>query len=155
MRILKKYPNRRLYDTQESEYVTLEDVRKMVLGKDPIQVIDSKTGNDLTRSVLLQIISEQESEGHEPVLTNHVLEQIIRFYGDQMQGYLSRYLETALKTFIEQRAIYDKRMRGVLNANPMKFVQQLADQNLSFVKSFLAGESSNKRSSQDTSEKNN
>ena len=72
MRILKKYPNRRLYDTEQSQYVTLDDVRKMILGKDPVKVLDSKTGKDLTRSVLLQIIAEQEAEGHEPLLTNRV-----------------------------------------------------------------------------------
>src|SRR4029434_892892 len=85
VRILKKYPNRRLYDTEKSEYVTLDDVRKMILGKDTVKVLDSKTGRDLTRSVLLQIIAEQEAEGHEPLLTNRVLEQVGRFYCDRMQ----------------------------------------------------------------------
>lgn len=137
MRILKKYPNRRLYDTQESVYVTLDDVRKMVLEKDPVQILDSKSGKDLTRSVLLQIISEQEAEGHEPLLTNRVLQQIIRFYGDSMQGVLSRYLEQSIMTFLDQQEMYQRRMREVLNANPLKLMQRLADQNISFLRSML------------------
>ena len=139
MRILKKYPNRRLYDTQESAYVTLEDVRAMVLAKDPVQVIDSKTGKDLTRSVLLQIIAEQEAAGHEPLLTNKVLEQVIRFYGDSMQGVLGRYLEQSIMTFLEQQELYQRRMREVLNANPLKLVQKMADQNINFLRSLVQG----------------
>jgi polyhydroxyalkanoate synthesis repressor PhaR len=136
---LKKYPNRRLYDTQKSAYVTLEDVRKMILTKDPVKVVDSKSGRDLTRSVLLQIIAEQEAEGHEPLLTNKVLEQVIRFYGDSMQGVLSRYLEQSMFTFLEQQELYQRRMREVLNANPIKLMQRLADQNISFLRSLLPG----------------
>ncbi len=139
MRILKKYPNRRLYDTQQSEYVTLDNVRKMILGKDPVKVLDSKTGKDLTRSVLLQIIGEQEAEGHEPLLTNRVLEQIVRFYGDSMQSVLSRYLEQSIMTFLEQQELYQRRMREVLNANPLKLMQRLADQNINFLRSLLPG----------------
>ena len=104
MHILKKYPNRRLYDTEKSVYVTLEDVRRMILAKDPVKVLDSKTGKDLTRSVLLQIIAEQEAEGHEPLLTNKVLEQVVRFYGDSMQGVLGRYLEQSIMTFYRNMA---------------------------------------------------
>lgn len=139
MRILKKYPNRRLYDTEKSEYVTLDDVRKMILGNDPIKVLDSKTGKDLTRSVLLQIIAEQEAEGHEPLLTNRVLEQVVRFYGDSMQSVLSRYLEQSIMTFLEQQELYQRRMRDVLNASPLKLMQRLADQNINFLRSLLPG----------------
>ena len=139
MRILKKYPNRRLYDTEQSEYVTLDNVRKMILGKDPVKVLDSKTGKDLTRSVLLQIIAEQEAEGHEPLLTNRVLEQMVRFYGDSMQSVLSRYLEQSIMTFLEQQELYQRRMREVLNANPLKLMQRLADQNINFLRSLLPG----------------
>jgi len=137
VRILKKYPNRRLYDTEQSQYVTLDDVRKMILGKDPVKVLDSKTGKDLTRSVLLQIIAEQEAEGHEPLLTNRVLEQVVRFYGDSMQSVLSRYLEQSIMTFLEQQELYQRRMREVLNANPLKLMQRLADQNINFLRSLL------------------
>src|SRR5262245_1201053 len=139
LRILKKYPNRRLYDTESSTYVTLEDVRKMILKKDPVKVVDSRSGHDLTRAVLLQIIAEQEAEGHEPLLTNKVLEQVIRFYGDSMQGVLSRYLEQSMFTFLEQQDLYQRRMREVLNSNPLKLMQRLADQNIAFLRSLLPG----------------
>ncbi|MEE4298682.1 MAG: polyhydroxyalkanoate synthesis repressor PhaR [Pseudomonadales bacterium] len=140
MRILKKYPNRRLYDTRDSVYVTLEDVRQMVLANETIKVVDSKTGNDLTRAVLLQIIAEQEGEGHEPLLTNRVLQQLIRFYGDSMQGVLSRYIEQSVMIFLEQQELYQRRMRDVLSATPVKMVQRIADQNLAFWRSIMRGE---------------
>ena len=140
MRILKKYPNRRLYDTEESVYVTLEDVRQMVLKNISVQVVDSKSGADLTRSVLLQIIAEQEGEGHEPLLTNRVLQQLIRFYGNSMQGVLSRYIEQSVMIFLEQQELYQKRMRDVLSASPVKLVQRIADQNISFWRSIMKGE---------------
>ena len=89
MRILRKYTNRRLYDTSRSCYVTLEDVKELVLSSEAFQVLDSKTGNDLTRNILLQIISEQEGEGHGTLLTIQVLQQLIRFYGDSMQGMMN------------------------------------------------------------------
>jgi polyhydroxyalkanoate synthesis repressor PhaR len=107
--------------------------------KEPVKVVDSKTGHDLTRAVLLQIISEQEAEGHEPLLTNKVLEQIVRFYGDSMQGVLSRYLEQSVFTFLEQQDLYQRRMREVLNANPLKLMQRLADQNIAFLRSLIPG----------------
>ena len=141
MRILKKYPNRRLYDTRDSVYVTLEDVRQMVLVNESIKVVDSKTEADLTRSVLLQIIAEQEGEGHEPLLTNRVLQQLIRFYGDSMQGVLSRYIEQSVMIFLEQQEMYQRRMRDVLNASPVKLVQKIADQNISFWRGVMKGES--------------
>ena len=140
MRLLKKYPNRRLYDTQDSVYVTLEDVRQMVLANESIKVIDSKSGNDLTRSVLLQIIAEQEGEGHEPLLTNRVLQQLIRFYGDSMQGLLSRYIEQSVMIFLQQQELYQRRMRDVLSASPLKLVQRFADQNISFWRNLVRPE---------------
>jgi polyhydroxyalkanoate synthesis repressor PhaR len=140
VRILKKYPNRRLYDTRDSVYVTLEDVRQMVLANQSVKVVDSKTGNDLTRSVLLQIIAEQEGEGHEPLLTNRVLQQLIRFYGNSMQGLLSRYIEQSVMVFLEQQELYQRRMRDVLNASPLKLVQRFADQNVSFWRGLVKNE---------------
>ncbi|MFB3105147.1 MAG: polyhydroxyalkanoate synthesis regulator DNA-binding domain-containing protein, partial [Pseudomonadales bacterium] len=84
MHHLKKYPNRRLYDTTDSQYVTIEDVRKLIVEGESVHVEESKVGTDITRAVLMQILSEQEAEGHEPVLTNRAIEQIIRFYGDRL-----------------------------------------------------------------------
>lgn len=92
MRIIKKYPNRRLYDTETSTYITLADVKQLVLDATPFQVVDAKTSEDLTRSILLQIILELESEGV-PMFSADTLKQIIRFYGHAMQGVMGSYLE--------------------------------------------------------------
>ena len=100
MRVLKKYPNRRLYDTQTSSYITLADVKGMVLAAQDFEVRDAKTGEDLTRSILLQIILEEESGGV-PMFSTPMLGQIIRFYGHSMQGMMGAMLEKNLQTFVE------------------------------------------------------
>lgn len=99
-RLIKKYPNRRLYDTQASAYITLGDVKSLVMDQASFQVVDAKSGEDLTRSILLQIILEEEGGGT-PILSSQVLEQIIRFYGHAMQGFLGTFLERNLQTFID------------------------------------------------------
>ena len=99
-RILKKYPNRRLYDTQLSSYITLADVKAMVLAAEHFEVRDAKTGEDLTRSILLQIILEEESGGV-PIFSAAMLSQVIRFYGHSMQGMMGSYLEKNLQTFTD------------------------------------------------------
>lgn len=93
MRVLKKYPNRRIYDTETSKFVALADIRQMIVDRDSIQVLHSKTGKDLTRSVLMQVITEMEQEGHASLLTNRVLEELIRFYGDKIVAMMGPYLE--------------------------------------------------------------
>jgi len=93
MRLLKKYPNRRIYDPETSSFVALAEIREMIIERQSIQVVHSKTGKDLTRSVLMQIITEMEAEGHESLLTNRVLEELIRFYGDKMVAMMGPYLE--------------------------------------------------------------
>jgi len=132
MREFKKYPNRRLYDIEESKYVTVEDIRKLVLKGEVIRVLDSKTDKDLTRSVLLQIITEQESEGHEPILTNRVLEQLIRFYGAPMQNVVSKYIEQSIKTFLEHEQNYRQRMQDFSPADPMGLMRKALEQNMEF-----------------------
>ena len=99
-RVLKKYPNRRLYDTRSSSYITLADVKDMVLKLEDFEVRDAKTGEDLTRSILLQIILEEESGGV-PMFSAQMLAQMIRFYGHSMQGMMGAYLEKNLQTFVE------------------------------------------------------
>ncbi|MBX3642453.1 MAG: polyhydroxyalkanoate synthesis repressor PhaR [Rubrivivax sp.] len=99
-RVLKKYPNRRLYDTRSSSYITLADVKSMVLKLEDFEVRDAKTGEDLTRSILLQIILEEESGGV-PMFSAQMLAQMIRFYGHSMQGMMGAYLEKNLQTFVE------------------------------------------------------
>ena len=131
MRILRKYTNRRLYDTSRSCYVTLEDVKELVLSSEAFQVLDSKTGNDLTRNILLQIISEQEGDGHGTLLTNQVLQQLIRFYGDSMQGMMSQYLEQSIASFLEHQDRIKEQMQTMMGvANPLTMMNSLADRNM-------------------------
>ena len=103
MILVKKYPNRRLYDTQLSSYITLTDVKAMVLSGERFEVRDAKTGDDLTRSILLQIILEEETGGV-PIFSAPMLSQIIRFYGHAMQGMMGSYLEKNLQTFTDIQA---------------------------------------------------
>jgi polyhydroxyalkanoate synthesis repressor PhaR len=99
-RVLKKYPNRRLYDTRSSSYITLADVKDMVLKLEDFEVRDAKSGEDLTRSILLQIILDEETGGV-PMFSSQMLAQMIRFYGHSMQGMMGAYLEKNLQTFVE------------------------------------------------------
>ncbi len=112
MRVLKKYPNRRLYDTQLSTYITLADVKAMVLGGGEFEVRDAKTGEDLTRSILLQIILEEETGGV-PIFSAPMLSQLIRFYGHAMQGMMGSYLEKNLQTFTEIQARLAEQSKGL------------------------------------------
>jgi polyhydroxyalkanoate synthesis repressor PhaR len=108
VRLIKKYPNRRLYDTQTSSYITLADVKELVLKHEDFQVVDAKSGEDLSRQILLQIILEEESTGA-PMFSHDVLTQFIRFYGDAMQGIMGNYLERNIQAFLEiQKSIQDQ-----------------------------------------------
>jgi polyhydroxyalkanoate synthesis repressor PhaR len=108
LRLIKKYPNRRLYDTATSSYITLTDVKALVLEQVPFKVVDAKTSEDLTRSILLQIILEEESAGA-PMFSSDMLSQIIRFYGNAMQGMMGNYLEKNIQTFMEiQRKLQEQ-----------------------------------------------
>ena len=111
-RILKKYPNRRLYDTQLSSYITLADVKTMVLSGERFEVRDAKTGEDLTRSILLQIILEEETGGV-PIFSAPMLSQLIRFYGHSMQGMMGSYLEKNLQTFTDIQARLAEQSKGL------------------------------------------
>jgi len=99
-RLIKKYPNRRLYDTQTSTYVTLSDIKSLVMGNEVFKVVDAKTEEDLTRNILLQIILEEEAGGA-PVFSTQMLSQIIRFYGNSMQGLMGNYLEKTMQSFVD------------------------------------------------------
>ena len=117
-RIIKKYPNRRLYDTETSSYITLADVKKLVLEQVDFKVEDAKSNDDLTRSILLQIILEEESAGA-PMFSSDMLSQIIRFYGNAMQGMMGSYLEKNIHTFIEIQKRLQDQSRQVYGENPM------------------------------------
>jgi polyhydroxyalkanoate synthesis repressor PhaR len=111
-RILKKYPNRRLYDTQTSSYITLADVKQMVLAGTEFEVRDAKTGEEITRSILLQIILEEETGGV-PMFSTQMLSQIIRFYGHTMQGFMGTYLEKNIQTFAELQNRLAEQSKGL------------------------------------------
>jgi polyhydroxyalkanoate synthesis repressor PhaR len=117
-RLIKKYPNRRLYDTATSSYITLADVKKLVLEQVPFRVIDAKSNEDLTRSILLQIILEEEGAGA-PMFSSDMLSQIIRFYGNAMQGMMGTYLEKNIQTFMEIQRRLQEQSIGKLGDNPM------------------------------------
>ena len=129
-RILKKYPNRRLYDTETSSYITLADVKKMVLGGQNFVVRDAKTAEDLTRSILLQIILEEETGGV-PMFSAQSLAQIIRFYGNAMQGMMGSYLEHNLQAFTDIQARVAEQSKGLYDAkavSPELWTQFVAGQ---------------------------
>jgi polyhydroxyalkanoate synthesis repressor PhaR len=102
VRLIKKYPNRRLYDTQASAYITLSDVKKMIVQSLPVKVLDAKTDEDLTRSIFLQIILEEEAGG-QPIFSEAMLEQMVRFYGHSMQSMMGSYLEKTMQVFVEMQ----------------------------------------------------
>ena len=129
-RIIKKYPNRRLYDTEVSRYVTLEDVRNLVLEETAFQIRDARTNEDLTRSILLQIIMEQEADG-EPMFSEQVLVNIIRSYGDSLQGMMASYLERSLNLFVEQQARIQNQMTTMMGGDPLSMMREITERNLS------------------------
>ncbi len=124
-RLIKKYPNRRLYDTEESKYITLSQLRHLLIQGAAIKVIDSTTEEDITRNILLQIILESESGG-EPLFTANMLAQIIRFYGGTMQGIFGRYLEQSLSYFTQQQ----EQFKNSLGEDPFNAMTQMAQQNM-------------------------
>jgi polyhydroxyalkanoate synthesis repressor PhaR len=115
-RLIKKYPNRRLYDTRTSSYITLADVKELVLAREEFQVVDAKTGEDLTRSILLQIILEEEAGGA-PMFTSDLLSHMIRFYGNATQGMMGKYLENNIKAFTEMQAKLQDQARAIYGEN--------------------------------------
>ncbi|GAB2570252.1 polyhydroxyalkanoate synthesis repressor PhaR [Dyella jejuensis] len=137
-RIIKKYPNRRLYDTEISSYITLEEVRQLVLDNEHFEVRDAKSGEDLTRSVLLQIISEHEEKG-QPMLSPQLLSQIIRFYGDSLQGFMGPYLERSLQVFLDQQQQFRTQLNSLMGQTPWSLLNELTERNLDVWKSMQRG----------------
>ena len=127
-RLIKKYANRRLYDSTESRHVTLEDIRKMIVSGAKVKVVDDKSGEDLTRAVLLQVIAEQDQYGT-PVLSTELLEAIIRFYGNPVQEMLTKYMEQSVGTLVRQQESMRAEMSKAL-AGPMAPLAEFARQNM-------------------------
>lgn len=131
VRLINKYPNRRLYDTVISRYITLEEIRDLVIENIPFRVEDKRTKDDITRSILLQVIMEQEEKGT-PILSKDVLLHIIRFYGDSMQNSVSHYLELSLELFSDQQSQFKDQVKRLVGSagNPLHALSELADENL-------------------------
>ena len=129
VRIIKKYPNRRLYDTQESRYITLNDVRQLVLDGTEFEIIDKKTGDDITRSILLQVIAEQE-QGDESIMSEDFLAQVIRSYSGNMNALVGGYLERSLNLFLAQQQKMSESFKDVVGMEPFGAVTELAQRNL-------------------------
>jgi polyhydroxyalkanoate synthesis repressor PhaR len=136
-RIIKKYPNRRLYDTEISSYVTLEDVRQLIIEGEAFEVRDAKTGKDLTRAVLLQILAEHDDIG-QPIFSTQLLTTVIRYYGDSLQGIIGSYLERSIQVFSDQQ----QQLRGHLGAvvqTPWALLNQLTERNMEIWKGVQQG----------------
>ncbi len=128
-RIIKKYPNRRLYDTEESKYITLQQIRDLVLAEVPFIVIDQKSEEDITRSILLQIIFEQESETN-PLFSNDNLERFIRFYNAGTHMGFSDFIGQGMNFFQQQQREFGKAMEGMTRSNPMTFWTDMTQKNI-------------------------
>lgn len=127
-RVIKKYPNRRLYDTEDSRYITLADVKDLVVTKNEFVVIDKKTGDDITRSILLQVISEQEQQG-EAIMSQDFLSQVIRSYGKVVPGFMANYLEQSTKLFMVQQQNLRGQVKRVVGVDPVAAVADIAQKN--------------------------
>jgi len=132
-RMIKKYPNRRLYDTELSKYVTLSHVRKLVLDGIDIKVVDAESEDDITRQIMMQIITEQES-GESPLFSTRLLSQFIRIYRDAVPDVFGSFMEQNLDLYAKQQALYQKQMQNMLVEDPAKAFSRLTEQNLEFWK---------------------
>jgi polyhydroxyalkanoate synthesis repressor PhaR len=128
-RVIKKYPNRRLYDTEESHYVTLQQIRSLVLDEISFIVIDQKSEDDITRSILLQIILEQESETN-PLFSNDNLERFIRYYNAGADSGFSDYIGKSMSFFQQQQAEFSKAVSGAASQSPMSFWTDMTQNNI-------------------------
>ena len=128
-RLIKKYANRRLYDASQSRHITLDDIRALIVKGEKIKVVEDKTGHEITRHILLQVIAEQEQFGR-PILSTSVLESIIRFYGSSMQGFLASFLEKSIETFLRQQDTLQSQLSKMVANTPLATVADLTRQNL-------------------------
>jgi len=128
-RVIKKYPNRRLYDTEESKYITLQQIRSLVLGEVPFIVVDQKSEDDITRSILLQIIFEQESETN-PLFSNENLERFIRYYNTGTHAGFSDFIGQGMNFFQQQQQDLGKAMEGMTGHNPLSLWTDMTQKNI-------------------------
>src|SRR5262245_44560718 len=128
-RLIKKEANCRLYDASQSRHITLDDIRNLIVKGERIKVVEDKSGHDITRHILLQVIAEQEQFGR-PILSTPVLESIIRFYGNSMQGMLASFLEKSVETFLVQQDSLQAQISKMVANTPLATVADLTRQNI-------------------------
>jgi len=128
-RIIRKYANRRLYDTEASRHINKDDVRKLIAAGKEVRILEDGSGDDITRSVLLQLVAEQELGG-KPVLSDQMLTQIIRFYDHPMQGVLGSYLQQSFETFLQQQSTLQEQMQELMRNGPFAVMKDVAKQNM-------------------------
>lgn len=128
--IIKRYPNRRLYDTTKSHYVNLDYIRELVISNQEFKIVDSKTSEDKTRSILVQIISEEETSERQSLLTNTLLKRLICFYGNDNQDYLQEFLEQSLAAFIEHQDDILKLSNDINKNSPFGLFSSIVEQNM-------------------------
>ncbi len=128
-RIIRKYANRRLYDTEASRHINKDDVRKLIAAGKDVRVVEDGSGDDITRGVLLQLVAEQELGG-KPVLSDQMLTQIIRFYDHPMQGVLGSYLQQSFETFLQQQSTLQEQMQELMRSGPFAVMKDVAKQNM-------------------------
>lgn len=122
MKLIKRYPNRRLYDTEQKSYITLKEVREYIKGYQKFTVVDSKSGDDITRQVLLQVLAEMESEGHASVLTDKFLLEIIRLYDSRISAMAGQWLEQSMVTLLDQQQRWQKELRRFQQFTPTRML---------------------------------
>lgn len=133
-RVIKKYPNRRLYDTEESRYITLADVKELVMDKVDFEVIDKKSGEDITRTILLQVISDQEQHG-DAIMSEDFLAQIIRAYGSVVPDIVTKYLEQSMTLFMQQQKYLKGQLQSMVGSDPLSAMAELTQQNFARMQS--------------------
>jgi polyhydroxyalkanoate synthesis repressor PhaR len=150
VRVIKKYANRRLYDTETGAFINLGDIRKLVASGHSVTVEDVRSGENITRSILLQILVESEEEGH-PLLSRVLLEQLIRFYGSTMQGFFSAYLEESVAAFQRRQDTIQKQMADLIRHGPVSAMTELVERNLDLWRELQSGFMGGKRRNKDDS----
>lgn len=133
---IKRYPNRRLYDTTQSHYINLDYIRELVISNQDFKIVDSKTDEDKTRSILIQIISEEETSERQSLLTNNLLKRLICFYGNDNQDYLQQFLEQSLSAFIEHQDDILKLSNGMNKNSPFALFSSIVEQNMNIWNNF-------------------
>ncbi len=127
---IKKYPNRRLYDTSQSKYINLDHIKTLINARTDFEIVDSKTAEVITKSILMQIISESETNQAQSLLTDKLLQQLIRFYDSDMQPYVRQYLEQSLVQFIEQQDKVQTVVKSMVDTSPMTIFSKMMESNL-------------------------